>query len=75
MQSNLLTRVEKAGGSGVLAKTATLAERSALALHLAALKAQQHAIVADEVMESGEASGDIRVWHYLSCVRCKKGAI
>jgi hypothetical protein len=73
--NDLLTHLEHAGASGVLAKTATLAERSALAIHLAALKAQHHAIVADEVMESGEASGDIMVWHYLSCVRCKEGAL
>lgn len=73
--NDLLTRVEYAGGSGVLSRTATLAERKALALHLAALRAQQHAIVADEVMESGEASGDIRVWHYLSCRACAQSVL
>lgn len=72
--SDLLTRLERAGGSGVLAKDATLAEREALALHLTALRAQGHAIVADETYESGEAAGELRVIHYLSCKACKEAA-
>ena len=69
--SDLLTTLEKAGGSGLLPRSASYKEREALALHLAALKAQGHAIVADEVFEHNEPSGDLRVWHYLSCKACK----
>lgn len=73
--SDLLTRLERAGGSGVLAKDATLAEREALALHLNALRAQGHAIACDEVMESGESSGEVRIIHYLTCQACAKGVL
>lgn len=70
--SGLLTRIERSGGSGVLYANATLSERNALALHLGALRAAGHAVIADEVMESGEATGDIRIWHYLTCRACKR---
>ena len=69
---NLLTHIETAGSQGILSRSATREERKALALHLTALRAAGHAIVADEVMEHGEASGDLRVFHYLSCVKCKR---
>jgi hypothetical protein len=74
MQSDFLTRLERAGGSGVLSKNATLSERKALALHLNALRAHGHAIVADETYESGETIGELRVIHYLSCKACKEAA-
>lgn len=67
-----LTQLEKAGGALILKASATLAERQALALHLIGLRAQDHAIVADEVMESGQATGEIRVIHYLTCNKCKE---
>jgi hypothetical protein len=75
LDDTLLTRLERAGGRGVLDSTATREERNALALYLIALRKQGHAIVADEVMECGELSGAIRVTHFLSCERCKKGAL
>lgn len=67
-----LTKLEQAGGALILKASATLAERRTLALHLIGLRAQDHAIVADEVMESGQATGEIRVIHYLTCTKCKE---
>jgi hypothetical protein len=74
MNNDLLTLVEKPG-SYVLDASATLAERSAFALHLMALKSQGHAVMADEVVDDGKQTGAIRVFHYLSCVKCRKQAI
>lgn len=74
MDANLLTIVERAGGSGLLSSSATLKEREALALHLGALRAAGHAVVADEVFERPGNSGSlgIRVLHYLNCRVCKE---
>lgn len=73
--NDLLTRLERAGGQAVLSRDATLAEREALALHLTALRKFGHAIACDEVMESGESSGEVRIIHYLTCSACAKGVL
>lgn len=73
--SDLLACIERAGGQGVLDANAPRSEREAIAVHLGALRAQGHAIIADEVIESGETTGDLRIWHYLSCRACKKGVV
>lgn len=75
MDANFLTRLERAGSQGVLSKDATLAEREALAIHLTALRKFGHAIACDEVMESGEMSGEIRVIHYRTCRACAEGVL
>src|SRR5208282_855392 len=52
---NILTIIEKAGGIAVLPASATYSERKAVAAHLGALKAQGHAVVADELpLEPGQ---------------------
>lgn len=71
--SNFLTNLEHAGAHAVLPRTAARIEKEALALHLASLKAAGHAVQADEVIEFGEPSGDIRIFHSLSCIVCAKG--
>lgn len=73
--TDFLTYLELPGSRGILPCTATRQEREALSLHLAALKAQGHAIACDEIMEFGDSSGGLRVTHFLSCERCKKGAM
>lgn len=75
MDKDFLTRLEHAGGQGALSKDATLAEREALAIHLTALRKFGHAIACDEVMESGEMSGEVRIIHYLTCRACAKGVL
>lgn len=70
--STLLANLTDAGGAGILPKSATLEERKALERHLAALKAANHAVTADEVYEHGEATGEIRAFHYLSCQACAR---
>jgi hypothetical protein len=70
--SNLLTILEKAGGIGMLPASATLAERNVLAAHLAALKAQGHAVSADEVIVNRDVSGELRIIHFLSCKKCSE---
>jgi len=72
MDNFFLTDLEHAGGSGVLPLSATREDRMNLELHLYALKAAGHAIICDEVRESGETTGEIRIQHYLSCVACKR---
>lgn len=62
---NLLTRMEKPGTVRVPHEL----RREALATHLMTLKAQGHAIMADEV------EGELIVYHYLSCEACKKGVL
>jgi hypothetical protein len=74
MDSTLMRRLEHAGGSGILPASATLQERLALSLHLVALKKAGHAVVADEVYESGgmDDHGELRIIHYRTCTACKK---
>lgn len=74
--STLLTDLERPG-SAILPQGASLEERAALAIHLGTLKAQGHAISADEVFEHKEPSGAIRVIHFLTCQhpKCKGRAI
>jgi hypothetical protein len=67
--SDLLTKLEAAGGAAILPASATLHERNVLAMHLAALKAQGHAVAADEVIDQGEP-GQVRAIHFLSCKKC-----
>ena len=73
--SDILTRLEKAGGQAVLPHSATLVERNALHLHIQALKAQGHAIVFSDVVDAGGEGRTISVQHYLNCVRCRKGVV
>lgn len=73
--NDLLIRLERAGGVGILPRTAPYSDKKALSLHLAALKAQGHSVVADEVYEQGQVSGDLRITHYLSCGACLKGGV
>lgn len=68
--SDLFTRLETAGGYAIIERASTV-DRLKLSLHLAALRTAGHALAADEVMESGETTGTLRIIHYLSCVRCK----
>ena len=76
MDSTLLTRLEKAGGSGILPARATLEERRLVAAHLVALKQTGHAIQADESpLAPGQENGDLRIIHYRTCTACKKGVV
>lgn len=68
-----LTKCETAGNI-VTFSNPTPAERDALWLHFGALKAQKHAVVADEV-QHGDDSLEIRVHHYKNCVKCAQGAL
>lgn len=70
-RSGLLTNIERPGTT-LSPRSATLKEREALSLHLAALRTAGHAVIADEVFECGEPVGDIRVFHFKTCVRCKE---
>jgi hypothetical protein len=70
VSNTALTDLERAGGVARLAASATYSERKALALHLAALKAQGHAVSAHEVVASGERSGEMIAIHFLTCKRC-----
>lgn len=72
--SDLLTKLERAGGSGLLPGKATLQERAALSIHLSVLRAQHHAVIADEVFDENNESQGVRCWHFLTCVACKESA-
>lgn len=63
--TNILTRMERPGTVWVPREE----RNQALANHLMALKAQGHAIMADEV------EGELIVYHYLTCMACKKGVL
>lgn len=68
MHSDTLTRMEHSG-SVVTVGNPTPAERDALALHYGALKAQKHAIMADET-HNADGSTELRFVHYRTCLRC-----
>lgn len=70
---DFLTNLKHAGAQSLLPRSATRAEREALALHLHTLRAQGHALAVDETFEHGETTGDIRILHYKTCVQCIRG--
>lgn len=70
MNANFLSSLEHAGAYAVLPRTAIYSEKKALEIHLAALKTAGHAVQADEVIEHGDLSGDIRIFHLLNCKKC-----
>lgn len=45
-------------------------DRAALGIKLRELKTQGHAIKADEVFEHKAKTGEIHVYHYLTCATC-----
>jgi len=49
-------------------------ERNAIAFAFNILKAQKHAVVADETISHEEAP-IVRIFHYKTCKACMKGAI
>jgi hypothetical protein len=51
--------------------------RRELALQVHALQKLGHALVVDELVDAGmrDTSGDLRIHHYTSCKRCKRGAL
>lgn len=63
-----LTRCERAGNSVTFANPTTQ-ERDAIALHFGALKAQKHAVVADEV-QHGDGLVELHIYHYATCLKC-----
>jgi hypothetical protein len=63
-------KINKAGDQLLLPASASLAERNALAAELIALRKAGHAVQCDEVIESGERTGEIRAWHYRTCLAC-----
>jgi hypothetical protein len=65
-------KLELAGGAAILPAEGSLAERKTFAIRLATLRAQGHAVAADEIIESGQTTGEVRVIHYLSCLKCKE---
>lgn len=69
--SDLLTRLERPGIFVTLPRSASSEERLALALHVATMKAQGHAVTLSETIEHGEKTGDMHVTHYLTCAKCK----
>jgi hypothetical protein len=72
MDTEFLARLNKAGGQAMLPSSATLAEREALSAYVANLRKFGHAIASDEVIESNEPSGAVRIFHYLTCRVCQK---
>jgi len=69
--NDLMTKMEKPGTVIVPRINRT----HELHLHLQGLKAQGHAILIDEMGDPLAPSGDLIVYHYLTCTACKKGAI
>jgi hypothetical protein len=69
MMDTLLTEIEGAGHTVIVPRSY---DRHALALHLIALKKAGHAILADETTECGELTGELRVFHMLNCVACRR---
>lgn len=63
-----LTRCERAGNFVTFVNPSP-AERDAIALHFGALRAQGHAVVADEVQHEGRAT-ELRIHHYKTCMAC-----
>lgn len=72
MDENLFTHLERSGTQALLPRSATREERLGLSLHLQGLRTAGHSISCDEVREQGEATGEIRVLHLLSCCACKR---
>jgi len=72
VDDKFLTNLETAGAYAVLPRSAIYSDKRNLEIHLSALKAAGHAISADEVIEHGEPGGDIRIFHSLSCKKCKE---
>jgi len=74
MSETLLTDIEHPGT--YIIQHGYLRRRE-LAIHIHALQKQGHAVIVDEVVEAGqrETSGDLRIHHYISCKRCKRGVL
>lgn len=68
---NTLTRMERPG----IVRVPRELRQPALTTHLTTLKAQGHAIVVEEVLESNMLTGELMVYHYLTCTACKKGIL
>lgn len=71
VRSGLLTKIERPGTT-LFPRSTDHKQREALSLALATLRTQGHAVICDEVFESGEPTGDIRVFHFTTCVRCRE---
>jgi len=74
MDADFLSKLNKSGAQALLPASATLFEREQLAKYIGKLKALGHALICDEVTESGELAGAIKICHYLSCKRCAEDA-
>lgn len=68
MADDRLTRCERPG-TMVTFINPSPAERDAIQLQFMALKAQKHAVIADEV-QHGDSATELRIHHYASCLRC-----
>lgn len=66
---NVLTKLETIGHTVIPREF----NRRQLAMHLRALRAAGHAIVADEVISHGDKLGEISVMHYRTCRVCNEG--
>lgn len=63
-----LTQCSRWGGFAAFTNP-TPAERDAIALKFGELKAQQHAVLADEI-EHSDGSREVRIHHYKTCLKC-----
>ena len=72
MLADLLVKIGTAGSFETLARSSPYSDKKALADRLIELKADGHAIMADEVFEPDTRTGNIRVFHYSSCVVCRR---
>jgi len=75
MDADFFSKLNKSGAQALLPSSATLFEREQLSAYVAKLRRYGHAISSDEVRESGEESGAIRVIHYKTCRACAKGVL
>lgn len=70
---NRLTQSEQAG-TVVTFGNPSPAERDAIMLHFTAMRGAGHAVIADEVTH-GDGPAELKIHHYRTCERCRKGAL
>jgi hypothetical protein len=68
-QQELFERIKQ---PGTAASIGSQIDRAAIAMLLLNLLKEGHAVMADEITEGKEETGRLRVYHYLSCNKCKQ---
>jgi hypothetical protein len=70
----LLTDIEKPG-TFIIPNDRDPHWLHALAIQVHALQQQGHAITVDKLVDHDGRSSDLRIYHYKTCTRCKRGVL